>query len=53
MRLRDGSRVWVTGASSGIGAALVRELAGRGCRVAASARRAERLHELAMSAPAR
>ena len=30
----------VTGASSGIGAALVHELAARGCRVAASARRA-------------
>jgi short-subunit dehydrogenase len=51
MRLRDGTTVWVTGASSGIGAALVRELAGRGCRVAASARRADRLEELAASAP--
>jgi short-subunit dehydrogenase len=51
VRLRDGSRVWVTGASSGIGAALVHELAGRGCRVAASARREEQLKELAMSAP--
>jgi short-subunit dehydrogenase len=50
MRLRDGTRVWVCGASSGIGAALVRELAGRGCRVAASARRADRLDELAGSA---
>jgi short-subunit dehydrogenase len=49
VRLRDGSRVWVTGASSGIGAALVHELARRGCRVAASARREERLEELAMS----
>jgi short-subunit dehydrogenase len=47
VRLRDGATVWVTGASSGIGAALVRELAGRGCRVAASARRAEKLEELA------
>jgi short-subunit dehydrogenase len=47
MRLRDGTRVWVCGASSGIGAALVRELAARGCRVAASARRADRLDELA------
>ena len=51
VRLRDGARVWVTGASSGIGAALVRELAGRGCRVAASARRAEKLDELAAGAP--
>jgi short-subunit dehydrogenase len=51
VRLRDGATVWVTGASSGIGAALVRELAGRGCRVAASARRADRLEELAETAP--
>ena len=50
MRLRDGTRVWVCGASSGIGAALVHELAARGCRVAASARRADRLDELAGSA---
>ncbi len=51
MRLRDGATVWITGASSGIGAALVRELAGRGCRVAASARRAEKLAELAAGTP--
>jgi short-subunit dehydrogenase len=51
VRLGGGSRVWVTGASSGIGAALVRELAGRGCRVAASARRADKLEELAAAAP--
>src|SRR5690349_12806463 len=50
MRLRDGTSVWITGASSGIGAALVRELAGRGCRVAASARRAGKLEELAAAA---
>jgi len=50
VRLRDGARVWVCGASSGIGAALVHELAARGCRVAASARRADRLAELAGSA---
>jgi NADP-dependent 3-hydroxy acid dehydrogenase YdfG len=50
---------WVTGASSGIGAALVRELAGRGWRVAATARSAEALAKLAaevgdavMAAPA-
>jgi short-subunit dehydrogenase len=36
----------VTGASSGIGAALARELSQRGCRVAASARRADRLEGL-------
>jgi short-subunit dehydrogenase len=41
-----GRRVWVTGASSGIGAALVQELVRRGCRVAASARRADRLEAL-------
>ena len=41
-----GRRVWVTGASSGIGAALVKELLRRGCRVAASARRADRLEAL-------
>ncbi len=41
-----GSRVWVTGASSGIGAALSTELLSRGARVAVSARRAERLEEL-------
>jgi short-subunit dehydrogenase len=50
VRLRDGTSVWITGASSGIGAALVRELAGRGCRVAASARRAAKLEELAAAA---
>ncbi|HET7172092.1 MAG TPA: SDR family NAD(P)-dependent oxidoreductase [Gaiellales bacterium] len=45
MRL-GGRRVWVTGASSGIGAALVTELVRRGCTVAASARRADRLEAL-------
>ena len=37
----------MTGASSGIGAALVRELTARGCRVGASARRADRLAQVA------
>jgi short-subunit dehydrogenase len=42
-----GARVWLTGASSGIGAALVPVLAARGARVAVSARRAELLEQLA------
>ena len=42
----DGTCIWVTGASSGIGAALSRELADRGARVAISARRADRLEEV-------
>jgi NAD(P)-dependent dehydrogenase (short-subunit alcohol dehydrogenase family) len=39
--------VWVTGASSGIGAAVAAELARRGARVAISARRREALDEVA------
>jgi short-subunit dehydrogenase len=42
-----GSRVLVTGASSGIGRELARELAARGARLAVSARRRERLDSLA------
>lgn len=38
---------WITGASSGIGSALAVELVRRGWRVAATARRAAALHELA------
>ena len=41
-----GSRVWITGASSGIGEALAAELAARGARVAISARRAELLEHV-------
>jgi short-subunit dehydrogenase len=48
MRL-EGARVWVTGASSGIGAALARELADRGAAVAISARSADKLTEVAGS----
>jgi NAD(P)-dependent dehydrogenase (short-subunit alcohol dehydrogenase family) len=40
-------RVWVIGASSGIGAETVRILLAKGARVALSARRSDRLHALA------
>ena len=40
-------RYWLVGASSGIGAALARELMGRGARVAVSARRADDLAAVA------
>ena len=48
-RIRDwrGQRVWIVGASSGIGAALARALLARGARVALSARRAQALAEVA------
>jgi NAD(P)-dependent dehydrogenase (short-subunit alcohol dehydrogenase family) len=42
-----GARIWITGASTGIGAALARELADRGARVAVSARSADQLAEVA------
>jgi NAD(P)-dependent dehydrogenase (short-subunit alcohol dehydrogenase family) len=42
----DGAVAWVTGASSGIGAALAEELLARGCRVGISARRQEKLEAL-------
>jgi short-subunit dehydrogenase len=43
----DGARVWLTGASSGIGEALVAPLVGRGARIAITARRADLLTALA------
>lgn len=43
----SGQRVWLVGASSGIGAAVARELVSRGAHVAISARRRDRLDEVA------
>ncbi|MGE9807267.1 SDR family NAD(P)-dependent oxidoreductase [Janibacter sp. G1551] len=42
-----GQRIWLVGASSGIGAALAEELHRRGALIAISARRAEQLDEIA------
>jgi short-subunit dehydrogenase len=44
-------RIWVVGASSGIGLALAKTLVTLGARVAVSARRAEPLHALALASP--
>lgn len=44
-----GKVVWITGASSGIGASLARDLCRQGARVVLSARRADQLNEVARS----
>ena len=49
MPLSDYKKVLVTGASSGIGQALVQRLSGQGLEVHALARREDRLSELAAS----
>ena len=42
----DGKVVWITGASSGIGEALVYELANKGCRLIISSRKKEELNNV-------
>ena len=46
-----GRRIWIIGASSGIGRSLAEALVARGARVAVSARSASALHELAAQRP--
>lgn len=50
IRSWQGMRVWIIGASDGIGAALVKKLAEQGARVALSARNAEALAQVAREA---
>ena len=51
MKLTPGTRVVITGASRGIGAALARQLAARGCELGLVARGEEGLRELVDSLP--
>ena len=46
-----GQAAWITGASSGIGAALARELAHQGARVVLSGRNVAALNEVAADCP--
>lgn len=50
-RLGASANIWLTGASSGIGAALVRELAGNGHNLVISGRRQQALDDLAQNWP--
>ncbi len=53
MKTLNGKHIWIIGASSGIGAALARELSNRGAHLILSARSADKLHDLntALEAP--
>lgn len=46
----EGRRIWIIGASSGIGASLAKELARRGAEIVISARRADRLAQVSRDA---
>jgi NAD(P)-dependent dehydrogenase (short-subunit alcohol dehydrogenase family) len=48
--MTPGRRVLITGASSGLGREMARQLAGRGCRVAVTGRREQELRETARQA---
>ncbi len=49
--MKTDSHVFITGASSGIGASLARLMAGKGCRVSAVARRRDKLEALQAECP--